>query len=117
MFVEDYFQDSLRNLDTDYVDLVGQHSPLALGRFVDAPLNSSCYIGRKLLGTIVCAFNLPDCNGANLLVAEGEDVVDENGDLVCYDTPLFNETWARMEKLYESGKAKAIGVSNFSIKK
>ncbi|KAG5646166.1 hypothetical protein DXG03_004219 [Asterophora parasitica] len=28
----------------------------------------------------------------------------------------FNETWAELEKIYEIGKAKAIGVSNFSIK-
>jgi glycerol 2-dehydrogenase (NADP+) len=28
----------------------------------------------------------------------------------------FNETWAEMERLYASGKARAIGVSNFSIK-
>jgi glycerol 2-dehydrogenase (NADP+) len=32
------------------------------------------------------------------------------------DHPTFNETWAEMEKIYASGKAKAIGVSNFSIK-
>jgi len=32
------------------------------------------------------------------------------------DGPPFNETWAEIEKIYESGKAKAIGVSNFSIK-
>jgi hypothetical protein len=28
----------------------------------------------------------------------------------------FNETWAEMERLHSSGKARAIGVSNFSIK-
>ncbi|KAJ7920268.1 NADP-dependent oxidoreductase domain-containing protein [Mycena leptocephala] len=28
----------------------------------------------------------------------------------------FNETWAEMERLHASGKARAIGVSNFSIK-
>ncbi len=50
-------------------------------------------------------------------VAGGEDAFDANGDLICYETPVFNETWARMEKIYESGRAKAIGVSNFSVKK
>ena len=43
--------------------------------------------------------------------------LDENGDLICYDTPIFQETWARIEKLYESGRARSIGVSNFSVKK
>ncbi|THU75700.1 Aldo/keto reductase [Dendrothele bispora CBS 962.96] len=32
------------------------------------------------------------------------------------EKPNFNDNWAVLEKLYESGKAKAIGVSNFSIK-
>ncbi|KAK0545950.1 hypothetical protein OC861_004946 [Tilletia horrida] len=32
------------------------------------------------------------------------------------DGPSFNETWAEMEKLYEAGRVRAIGVSNFSIK-
>jgi len=32
------------------------------------------------------------------------------------DSPTIAETWAQMEKVLESGKAKAIGVSNFSIK-
>ncbi|KAJ7132386.1 NADP-dependent oxidoreductase domain-containing protein [Mycena epipterygia] len=32
------------------------------------------------------------------------------------DTPTCNETWAEMEKIYSSGRARAIGVSNFSIK-
>ena len=33
------------------------------------------------------------------------------------NAPTFNETWAQMEDLYKKGKAKNIGVSNFSIKK
>ncbi|EGO25221.1 hypothetical protein SERLADRAFT_465039 [Serpula lacrymans var. lacrymans S7.9] len=32
------------------------------------------------------------------------------------DSPTFNDTWADMEKVLASGKARAIGVSNFSIK-
>ncbi|KAJ7364417.1 NADP-dependent oxidoreductase domain-containing protein [Mycena albidolilacea] len=32
------------------------------------------------------------------------------------ETLTFNETWAEMERLHASGKARAIGVSNFSIK-
>ncbi|KZV64313.1 aado/keto reductase [Peniophora sp. CONT] len=30
--------------------------------------------------------------------------------------PTINDTWASMEKVYEEGKAKAIGVSDFSVK-
>lgn len=40
---------------------------------------------------------------------------DENGQLKLSDYP-FEKTWAGMEKVYESGRARAIGVSNFSIK-
>ncbi|EPT03648.1 hypothetical protein FOMPIDRAFT_86917 [Fomitopsis schrenkii] len=32
------------------------------------------------------------------------------------NAPTFNETWAQMEELYKNGKAKNIGVSNFSVK-
>lgn len=38
------------------------------------------------------------------------------GDNVVVDHPNFHDTWAEMEKIYESGRARAIGVSNFSIK-
>ncbi|KAJ6580971.1 NADP-dependent oxidoreductase domain-containing protein [Mycena capillaripes] len=32
------------------------------------------------------------------------------------ETPTFNETWAELERIHASGRARAIGVSNFSIK-
>jgi diketogulonate reductase-like aldo/keto reductase len=32
------------------------------------------------------------------------------------DTPTFNNTWTELEGLHASGRARAIGVSNFSIK-
>ncbi|KAJ7663804.1 NADP-dependent oxidoreductase domain-containing protein [Mycena polygramma] len=32
------------------------------------------------------------------------------------ETPTFNETWAELERLHASGRARAIGVSNFSVK-
>jgi diketogulonate reductase-like aldo/keto reductase len=32
------------------------------------------------------------------------------------ESPTFNETWAELERLHASGRARAIGVSNFSIK-
>ena len=39
------------------------------------------------------------------------------GEYVVSDTPTFTETWADMEKLYEAGTVKTIGVSNYSVKK
>lgn len=40
-----------------------------------------------------------------------------DGDLIALDKPTFNDTWVEMEKIYASGRARAIGVSNFSVKK
>ncbi|KAI0751585.1 Aldo/keto reductase [Daedaleopsis nitida] len=80
-YVEEYFEISLKNLQTDYVDLYLMHWPQAQKYHPDK-----------------------------------WDLFDKDGSTICFDTPIFNETWARMEKLYESGRAKAIGVSNFSVK-
>ena len=50
------------------------------------------------------------------------DILDDNpfpmtpeGQLKTTEYP-FEKVWAVMEKVYESGRVKAIGVSNFSIK-
>ena len=51
------------------------------------------------------------------MIADGGELMSPEGDNVTLDKPTFNETWAEMEKIYASGKAKAIGVSNFSVKK
>ncbi|KAJ7881189.1 NADP-dependent oxidoreductase domain-containing protein [Mycena leptocephala] len=37
-------------------------------------------------------------------------------DLKIVESPTFNETWTELERLHGSGRARAIGVSNFSIK-
>ncbi|KAH9939301.1 reductase AKOR2 [Epithele typhae] len=81
VFVEEYFEDSLKKLGLDYVDLLLLHWPQT-------------------------AKYTPD----------GSDALDATGNLICYDTPIFNESWAHIEKIHASGRAKAIGVSNFSIK-
>ena len=47
--------------------------------------------------------------GPNGEPGEGEYIMD--------DSVTFNQTWADMEKMLETGKVKAIGVSNFSVKK
>jgi len=40
-----------------------------------------------------------------------------DGSYAVVDSPTFTEVWADMEKVLEMGKAKAIGVCNFSVKK
>ena len=42
--------------------------------------------------------------------------MNSDGDLITDDTISFNDVWAEMEKILASGKARAIGVSNFSVK-
>ncbi|MCO5560107.1 hypothetical protein L7F22_013714 [Adiantum nelumboides] len=54
--------------------------------------------------------------GLSPLVVRGEEKipVDENGKRMLDQERKLSETWADMEKVYESGKAKAIGISNAS---
>ncbi|KAF2198655.1 Aldo/keto reductase [Delitschia confertaspora ATCC 74209] len=75
--VEKYLEASLKDLDTDYVDLFLMHWPSAFAR--------------------------------------GDEMFpkDDNGKNKTTDTD-FVETYKAMEKCYKSGKAKAIGISNFS---
>ncbi|KAI0074309.1 Aldo/keto reductase [Panus rudis PR-1116 ss-1] len=79
--VKESFEQSLKNLQTDYVDLYLMHWPFTV-RYDE----------------------------------NNELPRNAQGDLDVVEKPDFNETWAEMEKIYASGKAKAIGVSNFSIK-
>lgn len=54
---------------------------------------------------------------ADKLDLENNDLPrNEAGDLLVTDSVTFNETWVEVEKILASGKARAIGVSNFSIK-
>ena len=75
--VERAMDDSLRDLDTPYVDLLLMHYP--------------------------CTF----------LRGKERFPRDENGKMI-HGTTGFVDTWRAMEKLVGTGKAKAIGVSNFS---
>ena len=45
----------------------------------------------------------------------GEDHPIPTGEIKLYNTTV-NETWSKMEDLLETGKVRAIGVSNFSVK-
>ncbi|PBK84894.1 Aldo/keto reductase [Armillaria gallica] len=84
--VAESFDLSLKNLGLDYVDLYLMHQPMTI------PYQQGKSDTWK-------AFPL------------GPD-----GSMVTLDSPTFNESYAEIEKIYASGKAKAIGVSNFSIK-
>ncbi|KAF9265104.1 Aldo/keto reductase [Marasmius fiardii PR-910] len=79
--VKESFNESLTNLDMDYVDLYLIHFPQSL------PYQES-----------------------------DELVKNPDGTLKTLETPTFVDVWAEMEEILESGKAKAIGVSNFSVK-
>ncbi|KAJ7764689.1 NADP-dependent oxidoreductase domain-containing protein [Mycena metata] len=78
------FDDSLRNLGFDYVDLYLIHLP-QVGEY------PSGYDGPATLA-------------------------ETFGGLKILQTPTFNDTWAELERIHASGRARAIGVSNFSIK-
>ncbi|KAF8950145.1 reductase AKOR2 [Flammula alnicola] len=43
-------------------------------------------------------------------------IVYEDGTVKTTDSVTFNDAWAEMEKLLDTGKVRAIGVSNFSVK-
>jgi len=79
--VAKWFEDSLKNLGVDYVDLYLIHWP----QFI--PYEEGNILPRNPDGTVQTT-----------------------------ESSNFNEAWTEMEKILASGKAKAIGVSNFSIK-
>jgi len=47
---------------------------------------------------------------------DNPDPLNPDGSYTVVERPNINETWESMEKLLETGKVKAIGVSNFSVK-
>ena len=81
--------ESLNNAGFDYYDLWLMHWPQAFA-YIDNKAN-------------------PREPGPNGEPDQGQYIVDDNSS--------FNETWADMEKILATGKVKAIGISNFSVKK
>ncbi|KAF4590485.1 hypothetical protein EYR38_009786 [Pleurotus pulmonarius] len=52
-----------------------------------------------------------------VVLEEGNDFPKHpDGSIKTLESPSFNEVWADVEKLLDTGKVRAIGVSNFSIK-
>ncbi|KAF9450734.1 Aldo/keto reductase [Macrolepiota fuliginosa MF-IS2] len=56
--------------------------------------------------------HFPQC----VLYEDGQPAKNPDGSWKTRADVSFNESWAEMEKLLETGKVKAIGVANFSIK-
>ncbi|KAH9938306.1 NADP-dependent oxidoreductase domain-containing protein [Fomitopsis serialis] len=89
--VEKSLDESLRTIGIDYVDSYLLHWP----QVVDWQDGVGAL---EMLRT------------AAKLFQEGKEPVSAKG------SPAFNETWKGMEAVYRKGKARNIGVSNFSIK-
>jgi glycerol 2-dehydrogenase (NADP+) len=51
-----------------------------------------------------------------VFLSDGKAFLNPDGSWKTRDDDTFNESWAEMEKLLETGKVKTIGVSNFSVK-
>ncbi|EPT03646.1 hypothetical protein FOMPIDRAFT_155282 [Fomitopsis schrenkii] len=89
--VEESLDLSLRTLGVDYVDSYLLHWP----QVVDWPDNA----------------------GALELLRESYKLFQEGKEAItARESPPFSETWKAMEEVYRKGKARNIGVSNFSVK-
>ncbi|KAK7032411.1 hypothetical protein VNI00_013159 [Paramarasmius palmivorus] len=84
--VKETFEKSLKSLGLEYVDLYLMHWPQAMTNF----------------------YMKTTSDGKSQYLAAEAPAPEES--------PTFVETWQAMEKLVDTGKVKAIGVSNFSIK-
>lgn len=99
--VEEGLEQSLKNLGLDYLDLFLMHWPLAMNpngktRILPAPISQQKANMRK--GTHPIFPKLPDGS---------RDIVHSHSHVT---------TWKSMEKLVGSGKVRAIGVSNYSLR-
>jgi glycerol 2-dehydrogenase (NADP+) len=90
--------ESLARSGLDYFDLYLVHFPQAMQRD-----------GLLLLIPRVCRSLTPHAEHN-----KGKEAGD--GHPAINDAWTFNQTWADMEKALASGKVRAIGVSNFSVK-
>lgn len=107
--VEKSLDESLRTIGIDYVDSVGSM------RTEDKTFSLLCTPQYLLHWPQVVDWQdgvgaLEMLRTAAKLFQEGKEPVSAKG------SPAFNETWKGMEAVYRKGKARNIGVSNFSIK-
>jgi len=113
--VQQAFEESLQKLGVDYVDIVRVFC-FVCDWLTFGILNSTCSTFLKASYTKVA--NIFPRYPYTQYISDGReptaDSILKNFKVV--DKPDFNEMWADIEKIYESGKARAIGVSNFSVK-
>ena len=96
-------EESLSNLGLDYVDQVSS-TPACVVK------ERSAYMKRQYLIHFPQVLAVKDLSGDDY-------IKNEDGTLKALDSPTFVEVWAEMEQVLKKGKAKSIGVSNFSVKK
>ncbi|KAI5392451.1 NADPH-dependent aldo-keto reductase, partial [Lathyrus oleraceus] len=90
---------TLRDLQLDYVDLYLIHWPVAMKKESEMKKESVGFNSENILEPNISSAASSGNNPQNLV------------------QPNLASTWRAMEALYDSGKARAIGVSNFSVKK
>lgn len=111
---------SLKNAGLDYFDLVCE---LWLIAKTSMPSDdgttvvpghwphSVAYDGKK------CHIHLPSDAHTRAENESRPENPDSHGQVRLDETGNFNDTWAEMKKVLASGKVKAIGLSNFSIRR
>ncbi|XP_058737204.1 NADPH-dependent aldo-keto reductase, chloroplastic-like [Vicia villosa] len=93
---------TLKDLQLDYVDLYLIHWPVAMKKEPTMEKESVGFNSENILQP-----NISSNGDAEKKESNPKNLVQPN----------LASTWKAMELLYDSGKARAIGVSNFSIKK
>jgi glycerol 2-dehydrogenase (NADP+) len=109
---------SLKNAGLDYFDLVRELRLIAK-TITPSDGGSTWYIGltawrMTVRNAVFIKSSLP--SSARFRAENEPRPRNPDGQIKLDETGNFNDTWAEMEKVLASGKVKAIGLSNFSIK-
>ena len=114
--VEEFFEDSLKALGLDYIDLVSIPSSHACLLLISAQYLIHTPAAWADTSMITRLFGSLDNLAHHCDIDPvGEEFPLPDGKIQLYDTTV-NKTWSKMEDLLKTGKVRAIGVSNFSIK-